>query len=182
MKAKPKSKTAKKVNGRAAAATKSIRLKAKPVKAVSSNGSRNGAKRPKQSGGRKVVNLETRRTGLAEAPPSARAAVPDRTRSKNFSSAITAYEAGIKAMHAEEFQKAVRCFQNLIADYSEEPEIQERAKVLLMVCEKKIHEKGGAGLRSSDDYYNIGIADLNRRQLDSAVDHLQHALKLTPKA
>src|SRR5262249_35550120 len=63
----------------------------------------------------------------------------------------------------------------------DEPEIQERAKVLLHACEKKIQEKGKAVLRSADDHYNVGIAELNRRELQSAIGHLQHALKLMPK-
>lgn len=85
-------------------------------------------------------------------------------------------------MHAEHFEKAVKCFQNLIADHPDEPEIQERAKVLIHACEKKIHDKARTVLRSGDDHYNVGIADLNRRELDSAIQHLQHALKLAPKA
>ena len=85
-------------------------------------------------------------------------------------------------MHAEQFEKAIRCFEDLVAEHAEEPEIQERAKVLIHACEKKIHEKGRTVLRSADDYYNVGIADLNRRELDSAIEYLQHALKLAPKA
>jgi tetratricopeptide (TPR) repeat protein len=85
-------------------------------------------------------------------------------------------------MHAEDFEKATRCFKGLIAEYPEEPEIQDRANVLLHACGKKIQEKGRTVLRSADDHYNVGIADLNRRELDSAISHLQHALKLTPKA
>ena len=85
-------------------------------------------------------------------------------------------------MHAEQFEKAIRCFNNLVNEHTDEPEIQERAKVLIHACEKKIQEKGRTVLRSSDDHYNVGIGDLNRRALDSAIQHLQHALKLTPKA
>jgi len=83
-------------------------------------------------------------------------------------------------MHNEEFEKAMRCFEDLIAEHAEEQEIQERAKVLLHACEKKIQEKGKTVLRSADDYYNVGIAELNRRELEAAIEHLQHALKLTP--
>jgi tetratricopeptide (TPR) repeat protein len=36
-------------------------------------------------------------------------------------------------------------------------------------------------LRSADDHYNVGIADLNRREIGAAIEHLQHALKLMPK-
>jgi tetratricopeptide (TPR) repeat protein len=85
-------------------------------------------------------------------------------------------------MHAEEFEKAMRCFDDLIAEHPEEPEIQERAKVLIHACEKKIQDKARTVLRSADDHYNVGIAELNRRALDSAIEHLQHALKLMPRA
>jgi tetratricopeptide (TPR) repeat protein len=84
-------------------------------------------------------------------------------------------------MHAEDFAKAIKFFEALIAEHPEETEIQERAKVLMQACEKKIHARARAVLRSSDDHYNVGVADLNRRELDSALEHLQHALKLTPK-
>jgi len=83
-------------------------------------------------------------------------------------------------MHNEEFEKAIRCFEDLIAEHAEEQEIQERAKVLLHACEKKIQEKDRTVLRSVDDYYNVAIAELNRRELDAAIQHLQHALKLMP--
>jgi tetratricopeptide (TPR) repeat protein len=85
-------------------------------------------------------------------------------------------------MHSEQFGKAIRCFEDLVAEHGEEPEIQERAKVLIHACEKKIQEKARTVLRSADDHYNVGIADLNRRELTSAIEHLQHALKLAPKA
>ncbi len=84
-------------------------------------------------------------------------------------------------MHAEHFEKAIKGFENLIAEHPEEPEIQERAKVLIHACEKKIQEKGRTVLRSADDHYNVGIADLNRREIASAIQHLEHALKLSPK-
>jgi tetratricopeptide (TPR) repeat protein len=85
-------------------------------------------------------------------------------------------------MHAEEFEKAIRCFEDVISEHSEEPEIRERAKVLIHACEKKVQEKGRTVLRSAEDHYNVGIADLNRRDLASAIQHLEHALKLAPKA
>ena len=119
---------------------------------------------------------------MAAASSSSRAAAPERTRSKHFENAVQAYEAGLKLMHGEEFEKAIRCFEDLINDHPEEPEIQERAKVLIHACEKKIQDKARTVLRSGDDHYNFGIAELNRRELGSAIEHLQQALKLMPKA
>ena len=85
-------------------------------------------------------------------------------------------------MHAEEFDKAIRCFEDLVMEHPEEPEIQERAKVLIHASEKKLQEKARTVFRSADDHYNVGVADLNRREIPSAIQHLEHALKLTPKA
>jgi tetratricopeptide (TPR) repeat protein len=169
-KAKSKSKGAKKAAKRPSVGRKPVGLNPKPGVAA-----RNGAR-------------STRRAAVARAPkrgpvPSAaRSTSAPRVRSSHFASAVQAYEAAIKLMHAEEFEKAIRYFEDVISEHSEEPEIQERAKVLVHACEKKVQEKGRTVLRSAEDHYNVGIADLNRRDLPSAIQHLEHALKLTPKA
>ena len=176
-KAKSKSKGTKKAAKRPAISHKSIRLKAK-ARVDSSNGT--GARRAVAvRGPKRSERVEARRTSV---PSVARSTSPPRVRSNHFANAIQAYEAAIKLMHAESFEKAIRCFENLVAEHSEEPEIQERAKVLIHACEKKLQEKGRTVLRSAEDHYNVGIADLNRRDLSSAIQHLEHALKLAPKA
>jgi len=166
-KVKVKSKIVTKAVRRPARRPKSMVLKAKK------------ALRPQRNSKRKPsAKVESRRTPSASAQPSA---PPDRVRSKGFTDAIQAYETGLKLMHAENFEKAIKSFENLIAHHPEEQEIHERAKVLIHVCEKKIQEKARTVLRSADDHYNFGVAELNRRDLDSAVEHFQHALRLTPK-
>ncbi len=168
-KAKPKNKSVKKAPNRHANGAKSIVLKSKPAaKAVAKARLK---VRPK---------VETRRTVVAQ--PESNSTSPQKLRSKQFASAVHAYEAGLRLMHAETFDKAIKCFETLIAEHPEEPEIQERAKVLIHACEKKLSDKGKTVLRSAEDHYNVGIADLNNRQMNSAIEHLQHALKLAPKA
>jgi tetratricopeptide (TPR) repeat protein len=180
-KTKAKPKPTKKAARRPAAATKSIRLKVKAAKTAVRKAVSAAAKAVTQKVA-KVTKVESRRASVAAtAPSSSRTTSPERPKSKQFVNAIHAYEAAIKLMHAEEFQKAIKGFENLIADHPEEPEIQERAKVLIHACEKKIHEKERTVVRSAEDHYNIGIADLNRRELASAVQHLQQALKQMPK-
>jgi tetratricopeptide (TPR) repeat protein len=177
-KAKLKSKATKKAAKRSSVDRKSIRLKAKAA-AASRNGSRSSRRAPTARGPKRAERVESRRTSV---PSAARSTSPPRVRSKHFVSAVQAYEAAIKLMHAEEFEKAIRCFEDIISEHSEEPEIQERAKVLIHACEKKLQEKGRTVLRSAEEHYNVGIADLNRRDLPSAIQHLEHALKLAPKA
>jgi tetratricopeptide (TPR) repeat protein len=168
-KSKSKNKAVKKAASRKATRPKSIKLKVKR------------AQKPKPKSRLKSrTKVASRRTPVA--PTAPRSTSPQKVRSKQFASAVQAYEAAIKLLHAEHFEKAIRCFETLIADHPDEPEIQERAKVLIHACEKKVHDKGRTVLRSADDHYNVGIADLNRRELDSAIQHLQQALKLTPKA
>jgi tetratricopeptide (TPR) repeat protein len=168
-KAKAKSKVIKKAAKRTAArARKSIRLKVKAAKPARNS--------------KRVQKVEVRRTSVASAVSGSRSTSPPRVRSKHFANAVQAYEAGLKLMHNEQFERAIRCFAELVAEHSEEPEIQERAKVLIHASEKKLQEKARTVLRSADDHYNIGIADLNRREISAAIQHLEHALKLAPKA
>src|SRR5436189_6265611 len=148
-KVKPKPKASKKAPSRASKRTKSVRLKVKPAKTAARNSSRNGSrpapKRPAKAPARrpsKPAKRESRRPSVAATVSSPRSTSPERVRSKHFANAIQAYEAALKLMHAEQFEKAIRCFEDLVSEHSDEPEIQERAKVLIHACEKKIHEKG----------------------------------------
>jgi len=130
----------------------------------------------------KPARAESPRTGMVNHSSGGWAGSSEPGRPKQHPSAIQAYEEAIKLMHAEQFEKAIRCFETLVAKHAEEPEIQERAKVLIHACQKKIQEKARTIFRSADDHYNVGIAELNRRELASAIEHLQQALKLAPKA
>jgi tetratricopeptide (TPR) repeat protein len=181
MKSKRKPKATKKASGRATN-RKSLGLKAKSGKA-SGRDSRNGSKPPaKTSRGRsKSAKVEERRAPATRSS-SPRAATSERGRAKHYNNAIEAYETALKLMHSEQFEKAIRCFEELVGDHPEEPEIQERAKVLIHACEKKMQERARTVLRSADDHYNVAIAELNRRELGAAIEHLRHALKLMPKA
>jgi tetratricopeptide (TPR) repeat protein len=118
----------------------------------------------------------------AAAPKAATRSTPVRVPSKQFAGAVSALEAGIKLMYSEDYGKAVKAFNKVIADYPEEPEIVASAKARIQACEKKLQERTRTVLRSADDHYNVAVAFLNGGQLDSAVSHLQSALKLAPKA
>ena len=95
--------------------------------------------------------------------------------------ALNAYEAGIKQMYAENYERAIKAFHDLIAGFPEEPEIQASSRARIHACEMKIHERARSVYRSADDHYNIAVALLNRGELESALTHLQSALKLAPK-
>jgi len=106
----------------------------------------------------------------------------ERVPSKQFTGAVAALEAGIKLMYAEDYVKAVKAFNKVIADYPEEPEIQASAKARIQACEKKIQERARTVFKTADDHYNVAVALMNSGDLSTAVTHLQSALKLAPKA
>jgi tetratricopeptide (TPR) repeat protein len=86
-------------------------------------------------------------------------------------------------MHAEKFEKARETFRALVEEFPEETELLDRAHVLIHVCQKRIREaKKSLKLKSADDYYEVGVAEMNRRELDDALEHLQQALKMSPRA
>ncbi len=204
-KKKEKSKSIK-VAARPSKAAKSLILKAKPAKPAKSavrkpakakvaKPARRSSKPPSKVASRvapapkkstkKIANTIAKKTTkkiTKKAAPARHAPPVERVRSKQFASAVQAYEAGLKLMHAEDYDRARRCFEKLVNEYSDESEIQGRAKVLIHACEIKKQEHGRKVLRSADDHYNVGIGDLNRRELQSAIQHLQQALKIAPKA
>ena len=98
-----------------------------------------------------------------------------------ISGAVKALEAGIKLMYAEQYDKAIKCFNALIADFPDEMEIQAAARANIHACEKKMHDKARSVIRSADDHYHVAVAFLNGGQVDPAMSHLQQALKLEPK-
>jgi TolA-binding protein len=186
-------KTVARTNGKSAnvrqtkAKPKPSAAKAKPSRSVAANKSRRD-QRPRRSeksvrGTRPRVEQPGERvaprTPLKAIPPPA---PPPKIISKQFASAVHAYEAGIKLMYAEDYAKAIQKFNDLIAHYPDEPEIQASAKARIHACENKLHERARTVFRSADDHYNIGIALLNSGDHANAATHLQQALKLAPKA
>jgi tetratricopeptide (TPR) repeat protein len=133
------------------------------------------AKSQKHKSGKKPKALATRAPKAAPRPPV-------RVPSQQFAGAVAALEAGIKLMYAEDYAKAVRAFNKVIAEYGEEPEIQASAKARIHACEMKLQERARAVYRTADDHYNVAVAMMNSGELDTAITHLQSGLKLAPKA
>ncbi|HET9941816.1 MAG TPA: hypothetical protein VFR05_00660 [Terriglobia bacterium] len=155
----------KSVKTKKAAAVVSAR---KPVKAKARSAARSKTAIP--------AKVQSKTQAKAVAPP------PERVPSKQFSGAVAALEAGIKLMYAEDYGKAVKAFNKVIADFPEEPEIQASAKARVQACEKKLQERARAIFKTADDHYNVAVALMNSGDLANAVTHLQSGLKLSPKA
>jgi tetratricopeptide (TPR) repeat protein len=162
-------------------ARKSTDSKKKTAKPAAAKTSAARAKNGSGSAARSTKKVEFRDSSKARQVQPKAAAVQKSVVTSEYADAVHSYEAGLKLMHAEEYSKAIKAFRDLIASHSDEPEIVERARVLMQVSEKRLQEKAKTVLRSAEDHYNVGIAALNRRDLDTAAQHLQQALKLAPK-
>jgi tetratricopeptide (TPR) repeat protein len=152
------------------AASKSVKTK-KPIAAKA---------RPAKAKGKAAAPVKSK-----SPPPKAQPKAPpkiERVPSKQFTGAVAALEAGIKLMYAEDYAKAVKAFNKVIAEYPEEPEIQASAKARIQACEKKLQERARTVFKSADDHYNVAVALMNSGDLETALTHLQSALKLAPKA
>jgi tetratricopeptide (TPR) repeat protein len=175
-KIKRSTKPVKRSGSKATSNHKSTVSKVKPNRHVARKAAK-GSPKPATKHAGSVESADNSRSHESQS----KGAAIQKSRTKDSTSAIHAYEASIKLMHAEEYERAIKGFREIAAQHHDEPEIQERARVLMHAAEKKLQEKSRMVLRSADDHYNMGIAELNRRQLDAAMQHLQHALKLTPK-
>ena len=140
-------------------------------------------KTKKKTAARPPKSMKSPGKSKAPSKPAPKAAVREvRVPTKQFAGAVAALEAGIKLMYSEDYGKAVKAFNKVIADYPEEPEIQASAKARIHACEKKLQERARAIYRTADDHYNVAVAMMNSGDLDTAMAHLQSALKLSPKA
>jgi Flp pilus assembly protein TadD len=183
LKVKPAKSTVSKAKTKPVSAAK--RPAARPSPPPSRQERAHGARRPS---GRVAVVAATRKVEVARVkiaprqPVSATIQKPaPQPPSKQYLGAINAYEAGIKLMYAEDYAKAIHRFNDLIAHYPDESEIQASAKARIQACEKKLQERARVVVRSADDHYNIAVALMNRGGIEEAITHLQQAIKLAPK-
>ena len=164
------SKTKSNKNARHKAPTKSVKRKIASLSKKTTKPAKAKGKPEKRPVGKPVPKAPPKPTVVVRAP------------SKQFAGAVAALEIGIKLMYAEDFAKAVKAFQKVITDYQDEPEIQASAKARIQACEKKLQEKARTVYKTADDHYNVAVALMNSGDLDTAMSHLQSALKLSPRA
>jgi tetratricopeptide (TPR) repeat protein len=91
--------------------------------------------------------------------------------------AVKSFEAGVRHFRAERFAKARQMFEKLST--STYPEVADRARLHLRLCEQR-RSRPLPSPKSAQDYYVLGVAELNARQLESALGHLSRADRLEP--
>jgi tetratricopeptide (TPR) repeat protein len=89
------------------------------------------------------------------------------------------FEVGLRSLQRQNYQRAREIFEKLIA--TSRPDVADRSRVLLKVCMDRLAVKSPSP-RTAGDYHVLGVAELNARDLDRAVEHLSKAEKLQPKS
>lgn len=93
--------------------------------------------------------------------------------------AVEQYEAAVRLMQGQKFEKAKVLFEKAMTGPSRE--LAERARVHLNICEQRL-KRQSAPIRTPDDHYNLAVALINSGRLVEAEQHLNRVLKLTPRA
>jgi tetratricopeptide (TPR) repeat protein len=83
----------------------------------------------------------------------------------------------VRAFQKQNYDRAAEIFARLVD--SDARDVAERAQVHLRLCRQRTGRPAPAP-KSADEYYALGVACLNGRDLQQAVEHLSKADKLKP--
>jgi tetratricopeptide (TPR) repeat protein len=105
-------------------------------------------------------------------------AVPERPQANvQYQTVIKNFETGVRAFQKRNYDRAAEIFARLVD--SDARDVAERAQVHLRLCRQRTGRPAPAP-KSADEYYALGVACLNGRDLQQAVEHLSKADKLKP--
>ena len=99
-------------------------------------------------------------------------------RDEQYLAAIKGFELAVQQFTKQNLEKAKPLFERLGA--SAYPEVADRARLYFRLCQQKL-ERSVPAPKTAADYYALGVAELNARNLDSAAEHLTKADKMQPK-
>ncbi len=85
-----------------------------------------------------------------------------------------AFDAAMQAFHLRDFAKAKQLFESAMEGPVKE--IVYAARQHQMMCEQRL-AKSTVKLETAEDYYNFGISQMNRRDLDGAQSSFEKALR-----
>ena len=123
-----------------------------------------------KSSSRRAVHGSAKSGVKRVAKPAAKPLDTDRANAlKNFGTAV-------KYFQRRDFEKAAALFEKVAAGPVRE--VADRAKVHLRYCERKRHHEKRP--KTAEGYYARGVAALNRRDFDQALEYLNKSNKMTP--
>lgn len=119
----------------------------------------------------RVAQRARTKAGSKNSPKPVRKPVdPERaTALKDFGTAVRYFQK-------RDFEKAASLFEKIAAGPVRE--VADRARVHLRYCERKRHHEKRP--KTAEGYYTRGVAALNRRDFDQALEYLNKSNKMTP--
>jgi len=103
---------------------------------------------------------------------------PEGRRDPQYASALRNFDIASRFFMKQEYGKAKEIYGKLAA--TAPPELAERAGLHLRLCQSRT-KRSGPLPKTAGDYYVLGVAELNSRNLDSAIGYLERADKLEPE-
>lgn len=95
-----------------------------------------------------------------------------------YEAAVKNFDAAMRLFQKQNYDRAKEIFEKLVSGPIHE--VADRARIHLRLCEQKLSQQGPAP-KSSNDLYLLGVAQLNARNLDAAIELLSKADKATPR-
>jgi tetratricopeptide (TPR) repeat protein len=94
-----------------------------------------------------------------------------------YQTAIRNFETGVRAFQKQNYLKAAEVFEKLVD--GDARDVAERAQVHLRLIRQRTGRPAPTP-KSAEEYYALGVACLNARNLAQALEHLAKADKLKP--
>jgi tetratricopeptide (TPR) repeat protein len=114
-------------------------------------------------------------SGRAVAP----AAKPPAKTDPAFAQAVQNFEAGMKYLQSQKFDKAEPLLAKVVA--GSDKALADRARIYLNLCKQQLAHTS-TSFKSPEEHYDYAIALMNRGDYDEARNHLQRLVKSNPKA
>jgi len=92
-----------------------------------------------------------------------------------FVAALRDFDAAVRSFRNENFSRAQELFEKVAAGPARE--LAERARVHVVLCQQR-RARSAPAPKGTEDNYNLGIAELNARHLDAAIEYLSRADRL----
>lgn len=93
--------------------------------------------------------------------------------------ALERFEHALQIFNQNQFAKARGLFEKLLETTA--PELAERARVYLRICDQRL-SRPSLQLKTAEDYYNYAVGLANEGNAEESEQYLLKALKLAPKA
>ncbi len=105
---------------------------------------------------------------------------PQASESKVFqvmasSEAIAQYEEGLCLLQERQFKEASEIFNALLTNYPDEQELNERVRVHVAICDRRLHRTNFEQLNKEERLF-AGTLALNAGELLTAIEHLRSVI------